>query len=58
VCLDCGEVIEFSDDIIEQRQKEIAAQYNVQLTNHSLYLYGKCSDGSCKDNPDAHKPSK
>ncbi|MGR5194731.1 ferric iron uptake transcriptional regulator FcrX [Vibrio rotiferianus] len=58
VCLDCGEVIEFSDDIIEQRQKEIAAQYNVQLTNHSLYLYGKCSNGSCKDNPDAHKPSK
>ncbi|OZT82311.1 ferric iron uptake transcriptional regulator, partial [Vibrio sp. 03_296] len=41
--------------IIEERQKEIAAAYNVQLTNHSLYLYGKCGDGSCKGNPDAHK---
>ena len=58
VCLDCGAVIEFSDDVIEERQKEIAAKYNVTLTNHSLYLYGKCSDGSCKTNPDAHKPAK
>ncbi|MCV5887725.1 ferric iron uptake transcriptional regulator FcrX, partial [Escherichia coli] len=58
VCLDCGEVIEFSDDIIEERQREIAAKYNVTLTNHSLYLYGKCSDGGCKENPDAHKPAK
>lgn len=58
VCLDCGAVIEFSDEVIEQRQKEIAAQYNVKLTNHSLYLYGKCGEGNCKDNPDAHKRRK
>lgn len=58
VCLDCGEVIEFSDDIIEERQKEIAKRYNVQLTNHSLYLYGKSMTGDCKGNPDAHKPKK
>ncbi|TOC27831.1 ferric iron uptake transcriptional regulator, partial [Vibrio parahaemolyticus] len=38
--------------------REIAAKYNVTLTNHSLYLYGKCSDGGCKENPDAHKPAK
>ncbi|MGR5456820.1 transcriptional repressor, partial [Vibrio alfacsensis] len=56
VCLDCGEVIEFSDDVIETRQKEIAARYNIELTNHSLYLYGKCIGGACKDNPKAHEP--
>ena len=27
VCLDCGSVVEFSDEVIEQRQKEIAAAH-------------------------------
>src|SRR5574343_593571 len=48
ICLDCGKVIEFSDDFIEQRQKEIAQRYGIRLTNHSLYLYGHCADGDCR----------
>ncbi|MBM7036520.1 ferric uptake regulator [Vibrio sp. qd031] len=54
VCLDCGAVIEFTDEVIEQRQREIATKYNIQLTNHSLYLYGKCASGDCKTDPKAH----
>ncbi|MEF1213534.1 transcriptional repressor [Vibrio alginolyticus] len=38
--------------------EDLYKKLNVTLTNHSLYLYGKCSDGGCKDNPDAHKPKK
>ena len=48
VCLDCGKVIEFSDEVIEQRQTEIAKKHNICLTNHSLYLYGHCAAGDCK----------
>ena len=44
VCLKCGRVIEFEDDIIENRQKDIAKSHHVKLTNHSLYLYGECED--------------
>ena len=44
VCLKCGKVLEFEDDIIEQRQVDIASSYNIKLTNHSLYLYGECED--------------
>ncbi|WP_413110556.1 ferric iron uptake transcriptional regulator [Thaumasiovibrio sp. DFM-14] len=58
VCLDCGKVIEFSDEIIEKRQREIAASFNVRLTNHSLYLYGNCLDGDCKEDEDAHNQQK
>lgn len=54
VCLDCGKVIEFRDDTIEQRQKEIANQYQIRLTNHSLYLYGHCLDGDCTKDPKYH----
>ena len=47
-CLDCGKVIEFSDEVIEQRQRDIAKHHNIRLTNHSLYLYGHCVNGDCK----------
>lgn len=48
VCLSCGKVIEFSDEVIERRQDEIASKYNIKLTNHSLYLYGHCTNDNCE----------
>ncbi|WP_413692607.1 ferric iron uptake transcriptional regulator [Psychromonas sp. KJ10-2] len=48
VCLKCGEVIEFNDPIIEERQMLIAEKFGIKLTNHSLYLYGEPIDGECK----------
>jgi Fur family ferric uptake transcriptional regulator len=42
VCLRCNKVIEFVDDVIEQRQKAIAEKHKMTLTDHSLYLYGIC----------------
>ncbi|MGL5043311.1 MAG: transcriptional repressor, partial [Plesiomonas sp.] len=50
----CGKVIEFSDDVIEQRQKEIASRYGIRLTNHSLYMYGHCADGDCRQDLTQH----
>ncbi len=44
VCLKCGKVVEFEDDIIESRQNDVAEKHNIKLTNHSLYLYGECND--------------
>ncbi|WP_077338384.1 ferric iron uptake transcriptional regulator [Pseudocolwellia agarivorans] len=44
VCLKCGKVVEFEDDMIEQRQLDISKEHNIKLTNHSLYLYGECND--------------
>ncbi|PTC00329.1 ferric iron uptake transcriptional regulator, partial [Thalassospira xiamenensis] len=45
VCLTCGHVFEFEDEIIEDRQLDIAAANQLKLTNHSLYLYGECQRG-------------
>ncbi|MFT4997176.1 MAG: Fur family ferric uptake transcriptional regulator [Flavobacteriales bacterium] len=41
VCMDSGEVIEFFDEVIEQRQKEIAESHGYDLIEHSLVLYVK-----------------
>lgn len=50
VCLKCGKVVEFEDDVIEQRQSDIAKSHNIKLTNHSLYLYGECEDkAACEE---------
>lgn len=50
VCLDCGKVIEFHDEVIEERQRVIASEFNIKLTNHSLYLYGHCTNDDCQHN--------
>lgn len=51
VCLTCGHVFEFEDDVIERRQLEVAQANNIRLTNHSLYLYGECkSPDTCENN--------
>ncbi len=42
VCMKCGKVDEFSDEVIEKRQEEIACELGYELTDHSLYLYGYC----------------
>lgn len=46
LCVKCGRVDEFVDEIIEQHQKDIAARLGYELTDHCLYMYGICSQ--CK----------
>ena len=46
LCVKCGRVDEFVDEIIEQHQKDIAARLGYELTDHCLYMCGICS--SCK----------
>ncbi|MDH3326882.1 MAG: ferric iron uptake transcriptional regulator [Gammaproteobacteria bacterium] len=46
VCMKCGEVVEFVDSIIEERQEQIAKDAGFEMTDHCLYIYGIC--GSCK----------
>lgn len=41
VCNRTGKVIEFYDEVIEQRQREIAKQHGFKITDHSLILYGE-----------------
>ncbi|CAN5324585.1 ferric iron uptake transcriptional regulator [soil metagenome] len=50
VCVKCGRVDEFVDDVIEKRQKDIATESGYEMTDHSLYIYGIC--------PDCHPPER
>lgn len=44
VCIKCGKVDEFVDEMIEQRQRLIASENGFALAEHSLVIYGICSE--------------
>ncbi len=44
VCVRCGNIEEFVDPEIENRQKAIAEKLGFELQGHSLSLYGLCAE--------------
>lgn len=46
VCVKCNTVTEFFDAKIEERQNKVVEEYDFDLQDHSLYLYGVCTN--CK----------
>ena len=44
VDISTGKVVEFYDEVIEQRQNEIAKKYNFTITEHTMILYGHFKD--------------
>lgn len=44
LCVKCGRVDEFLDEVIEERQIHIAESRGYRMTDHSLYIYGICPD--------------
>jgi Fur family transcriptional regulator, ferric uptake regulator len=44
ICLECGRVDEFVDEVIEKRQKAVAESNGYALAQHQLALYGYCAD--------------
>jgi Fur family ferric uptake transcriptional regulator len=47
LCVKCGRVDEFVDEVIEKHQRAIAADLGYEMTDHCLYMYGICS--ACRD---------
>ncbi len=45
VCVDTGEVIEFTNDEIERLQHEIAEEFGYEIIDHNLVLYVKRKSG-------------
>lgn len=44
ICLGCGRVEEFADDVIENQQRSIAEARGYSLAQHQLALYGYCAN--------------
>jgi len=46
ICTKCGNITEFFDDIIEDRQKYIAEKFDFDMKDHTMKIVGFCKD--CK----------
>jgi len=44
LCLRCGRVVEFVDEVIESHQRAIAEKYGFAIEDHALLIYGVCPD--------------
>jgi len=42
VCVNCGKVVEFVDEVIESHQLDIAQKAGFMMTDHRLTIYGLC----------------
>ncbi len=42
ICIKCGRVISFQDDLLEELEREIAATTGFRVVNHEVKLYGYC----------------
>ncbi len=51
VCNQCGRIVEFMDETIEERQREVAAKSGFSIRDHSLIIYGDCQEKDCPHNP-------
>ena len=42
ICVECGKVLEFENEEIEQLQEKVARSFGFSLVRHKLELYGLC----------------
>lgn len=47
ICTQCGNIVEFFDEAIEQRQEDIAKENGFNITDHTMQIFGICQ--SCQD---------
>ncbi|HBF07589.1 MAG: ferric iron uptake transcriptional regulator [Gammaproteobacteria bacterium] len=47
LCLECGKVVEFTNEVIENEQEKIAKKFGFELKEHTLTLYGHCKQKDC-----------
>ena len=44
VCTQCGKIIEFNNNIIEQQQDKVCKEYGFMPTKHNLIIFGLCDE--------------
>ncbi len=50
ICTNCGKVLEFCDPRLGEIEKTMSEILNVDISHHSLTLYGTCRTADCEGN--------
>ena len=49
ICNDCGSIVEFCEEELENLKREIAYKHNFNMIFHSLHIYGDCLKKNCSN---------
>ncbi len=55
ICDECGLIVEFEDQVIEDRQDAIAAEHGFRLTSHRHEIFGRCLDTAACERRKSHR---
>ena len=44
ICLNCGKIIEFVDEVIEKQQINVSKKYNFHMIDHTMQIIGYCDE--------------
>ncbi len=44
ICVQCGKIIEINEDLLEELEKQVARDYEFDIMDHELKIYGHCQD--------------
>lgn len=44
ICKDCGKVLSFNDDLLEELENHIEKMTGFRVLDHELKFYGQCKD--------------
>ena len=47
ICVTCGKITEFEDELIERRQHQLATDMGFVVVDHKHEIYVKCNDDQC-----------
>ncbi len=47
ICVDCRRIIEFDDDAVMDRLREVARGHGLVLRGRNIHIYGQCPDVDC-----------
>lgn len=51
ICNECGKIVEYEDERIEQLQEELARSLGFEVVSHRHEIYGRCLRRNCPDRP-------
>ena len=57
ICLECGQITEFEEPLIEELQERVAARYGFMVAHHKHELYGRCANSQQCQQRKAAQPS-
>lgn len=44
ICLDCGQLFTFQDDLLEALEQRIFETMNFEVLDHEVKLFGRCNE--------------